>query len=209
MKLLSTISGLFKDKFDRWVVVMQRPQNAMDMFDFMDARGMAPLSEHMARSFMTEVMEGLIQMASRHMGYMDLKLENLIVDPLSMKIWLIDLAFCVDFDEVDPKRSRIKGMMGTKEYATPEHLLGRGYTWEGNTVWTLGCLLFDMLHGCDAFNKEEDIVNLSSRVKLRSGLSQEVRDLLLSCLEKNERKRISLDGVCDHPWFKGLLNAKD
>ncbi|KTG31282.1 hypothetical protein cypCar_00040731 [Cyprinus carpio] len=68
------------------------------------------------------------------------------------------------------------------------------------SVWTLGFILYEMLCGeCPAsYNRHMITVNLWTR----PGLSKECCQLICDCLQPKPQKRLSLDKIHLHDWFK-------
>lgn len=198
LKNVIQIIDAVKDEQGRWAIIMDRPENSLDLDQFLASRDFKPLTEHAASKILSDVINGLSQMSCVDLGYLDLKMENVLIDPEVGKAWLIDVAFCVD-PTYDGDVQRLHHFCGTHIYKPPEQLLGMGYTWEGNTVWTIGHLLYEMLHGNSAFDDDMDIV--TTPLSISDKLSAEARDLLQSCLEKDEDKRATLYDVHCHEWW--------
>ena len=98
---------------------------------------------------------------------------------------------------------------GTRVYAPPEWIKFRRYRADGLTVWSLGILLYDMVCGDIPYENDHQIKRAQVLFKPSLGLSDEVKDLVRSCLTVGTTDRITLNGIANHSWFNkkqpGLL----
>lgn len=90
---------------------------------------------------------------------------------------------------------------GTRVYAPPEWIKFRRYRADGLTVWSLGILLYDMVCGDIPYENDHQIKRAQVLFKPSLGLSDEVKDLIRSCLTINTTERITLNGIANHPWI--------
>ena len=93
MRKVAGVSGCVKlyDFFENekgYIIVMEKPSNAMDFFDYITERGALPESD--ARFLFRQVVETVCAVHARGVVHRDLKDENLLIDPETLKLTLID-----------------------------------------------------------------------------------------------------------------------
>ncbi len=96
---------------------------------------------------------------------------------------------------------------GTPEYLAPEILHNQGH---GKAVdwWSLGTLLYEMLTGLPPFYSTN--VNVMYEKILRAKLtfppevSPEAQSLLTGLIERDVKKRFTVEQIKSHPFFAGL-----
>ena len=118
----------------------------------------------------------------------DLKPSNVLVDNGEAK--LADFGFC---KKMKGEFEMTKSIVGSPIYMAPELLQGRYYCTKAD-IWSLGVLLYEMLHGKCPY-EENSIPTLldkikSSELKFMPGLSLETKQLLEAMLSFNPSSRI-------------------
>ncbi|KAJ3043977.1 hypothetical protein HDV00_003504 [Rhizophlyctis rosea] len=202
-------------------------QKAMDLFELLEVRS---LNEDESHAIFTQIVDGVHFMLQNGLVHGDIKDENVLVDwpasssstpaspsatptppatPTSTsapatparprpKAKLIDFGATISLDTV---LSTTHDFHGTLEFAPPEILLGHLYSPALADAWSLGVLLYDMVSkGAMPFDTPEDIINPNVRptpVHASAGC----RDVLRGLLEKDPRKRMTVEQVVRHPWY--------
>ena len=111
---------------------------------------------------------------------------------------------------------KLKQIWGTKEYFAPE-VYEKAYGPQAD-VWSLGCVLYELLTGETPFPVREKQASVVERYLLNGGhklkrhfelqpgwqaLSAEARDLIHRMLKVNPRKRLSVAECLAHPFITG------
>lgn len=82
-----------------------------------------------------------------------------------------------------------------------------------NDIWSIGIMTYEMLHGDTPWQckTEKELIDKMTRIpiKFRDSLkiSNDTKEFIRKCLEINESKRMSLDGLKD--WIKNQADTTD
>ncbi|XP_056320258.1 uncharacterized protein LOC130234002 [Danio aesculapii] len=182
---------------DKYILVLERPKACMDMDQFVSRYG-NKISEVKARLVMHQVITAARICCERGVYHSSIKLENLLVNPHTFQIKLID------FGTGRPmKDTGYSTFWGSKACVPPEfYRHGRRFYAKDAIVYSLGVLLFKML--CGRFPKEE-LHKIVKRTWQPEDLSNECIDLICSCLQSNPDKRMPFDEILLHNWFQVLI----
>ena len=138
-------------------------------------------------------------------AHRDIKPENILIDKKG-EIKLCDFGWCVNVS----KGERIT-FCGTYEYMAPEMINDEFYDM-GIDIWSLGVLLYEMLHGYSPFRAhhfpkdernamKEIFRNIkSNKYTIDKNISEECIDLIDKLLTNDPKKRIKINEVFLHPW---------
>lgn len=96
--------------------------------------------------------------------------------------------------------------VGTEEYVAPEIILAGGHDFAVDW-WCLGVVLYEMLYGTTPFrgsNRKETFYRILTKPPELVGEPTALRDLISKLLEKDPTKRISVERIKGHDFFRGL-----
>lgn len=141
-------------------------------------------------------------------AHRDIKPENILLDA-NRNIRLADFGLAVRFQEGET----LTESCGSPNYAAPE-LLSRGCNYKGPEVdvWSCGVVLYTLL--CNSLPFDADnLPELFKRIKQGSYrvpgyVSTAAKDLIDRMLTVDAAKRISMEQICQHPWFNKNLPAE-
>lgn len=122
-------------------------------------------------------------------AHRDIKPENILLDH-NFKVKLCDFGWANFMNGIQPRTS----ICGTFEYMSPEIVHNMSHTVSVD-IWSLGILLYELLHGKAPFNGSslEDIKKefVTRQVRLKSNLTSETKNLIKTLLKQNFQKRVS------------------
>ncbi|KAF9965765.1 hypothetical protein BGZ70_004151 [Mortierella alpina] len=170
-----------------------------ELFEYLVNKGR--LDEAEALRFFQQIIVGLAFCHKRKICHRDLKPENLLLDNrMNVKI--------ADFGMASLQKSGrlLETSCGSPHYASPEVVTGMKYDGSSSDIWSCGIILYALLTGHLPFD-DENIRQLLSKVKsgkfyMPTDISAGARDLISRMLMVNPKRRITMQGVIMHPWFR-------
>ncbi|KAF9286360.1 hypothetical protein BGZ68_003011 [Mortierella alpina] len=170
-----------------------------ELFEYLVNKGR--LEEAEALRFFQQIIVGLAFCHKRKICHRDLKPENLLLDDrMNVKI--------ADFGMASLQKSGrlLETSCGSPHYASPEVVTGLKYDGSSSDIWSCGIILYALLTGHLPFD-DENIRQLLSKVKagkfyMPMDISPGARDLISRMLTVNPKRRITMQGVMMHPWFR-------
>lgn len=106
----------------------------------------------------------------------------------------------------DSSGEKSNSFVGTEEYVAPEVISGGGHDFAVDW-WSLGVVLYEMLYGTTPFrgsNRKETFFRILSKPPNLVGETTSLRDLIRRLLEKDPSRRISLEEIKGHEFFRGV-----
>lgn len=172
------------------------------------------ISELQAYHFFIQILSAVSFLHKNDIIHRDIKPENILLDQ-NLNVKLCDFGWAVKFG-VGFRET----FCGTFEYMAPEIVNEVPYDFQID-VWSLGVLLYEILHGYSPFKAEsnhhdpnvrvEQIFKNISEEEIVFGLeiSEQCKDLINKLLTKNSRYRIKLSEIYNHKWIiNGKLKAE-
>ena len=171
-----------------------------DLFDYITSHNY--LSEKKACFFFRQIISVLEYLIELGISHRDIKPENILLTDNHLEIKFIDFGL----SNYCNQNELLHSSCGSPCYASPEMLSGKAYRGTTTDLWSAGIVLYSMLVGALPFDDQE-LHKLYEQIKvgkfyIPSTLSLEAIDLLKKILEVDPKKRISIEGVKNHPWFK-------
>mmetsp|Transcript_1818 Transcript_1818/g.4558 ORF Transcript_1818/g.4558 Transcript_1818/m.4558 type:complete len:782 (+) Transcript_1818:74-2419(+) len=151
-----------------------------------------------------QVSHAVAHLHSKSVVHRDVKCDNFlisvkdIVNP-ACKVYLSDFGTAIEIKAKD----RLKETCGTKLYWPPE-FFKKNYSFKVDT-WAIGVVMYGLVDGRFPFKGEEEV--FKKQLKLPVSTPQEVQDLTMSLLQKEEEKRYNAVELCEHSWIKSYLNS--
>ena len=188
-------------------------------------------NEVMASKQFKQILQGCHYLHSLGVVHRDLKLDNILLHgsgaTADLKLADFGLSALVRLDEdgydagESSKRKNyrnLKDMWGTKEYFAPE-VVDMAYGPQAD-VWALGCVLYEMLSGEQAFPVREGDKEHTFYGRIKNGeydfhkpvwkkISKEAKDLISKMLVVDPVVRWSASECLMHPWITGAAHTDE
>ncbi|XP_056328657.1 aurora kinase A-like [Danio aesculapii] len=181
---------------DNYFMVLEQPIPCISLYAFLiDCKGIVP--EDKLRKIMFQTTIAAQTCCQRGVLHRDIKLENLLINPDTLEVKLIDFG-CGDLLTEDSYQS----IRGTREYFPPEFASTGRYHGEPATVWSLGVVLFLLVFY--RYPEQSDLPRMNDRRLRIKGLSRDGCDFFHGCLQFDYKDRLELQNLSSHKWFRVL-----
>ncbi|KAI4903827.1 hypothetical protein NFI96_009640 [Prochilodus magdalenae] len=189
-----TIYEVFENK-DKIVIVMEYASRG-DLFDYISER---QITEKEARHFFRQIVSAVHYCHRNGIVHRDLKLENILLDENGdVKIADFGLSNLYGRDEY------LQTYCGSPLYASPEIVNGRPYKGPEVDSWSLGVLLYTLVHGAMPFDGHDYrslVRQISTGDYRRPTRPSDACGLIRWMLMVNPDRRASLEEIAGHWWL--------
>lgn len=168
------------------------------------------LKEDVARKYFQQLITAVEFCHSRGVCHRDLKPENLLLDENgNLKVSDFGLSALVDSKRQD---GLLHTTCGTPAYVAPEVIIRKGYDGAKADIWSCGVILYVLLAGYLPF-RDSNLIEMYRKIgksdfKCPHWFPPEVRRLLSKILDPNPTRRISIEKIMEHPWFRKGFDGK-
>ncbi|XP_041376564.1 serine/threonine-protein kinase pim-3-like [Gigantopelta aegis] len=193
---LKHITGVIKmldyfEDYDCFNVVMERPDPVADLDCVINQRGL--MDEPTARRLFRQIVNVVINIMTAGVVHRCIIAKNILVDQAGF-IRLINFGYGAFL-----KNNVFDTLPGDALYHPPEWIQHKKYHPRSTTVWTLGIILYFMMHATMPFRTSDSILN--DKPWLLSNLSPELKILINRCLSKGTLERIKLEQIPRNYWM--------
>uniref|UniRef100_A0A3Q2NQ15 non-specific serine/threonine protein kinase n=2 Tax=Fundulus heteroclitus TaxID=8078 RepID=A0A3Q2NQ15_FUNHE len=190
------------------VVLILELVSGGELFDFLARK--ESLSEEEATQFIKQILDGVQYLHSKGIAHFDLKPENIMLLDRSVPLPRIKV---IDFGlahKIQPGAD-FKNIFGTPEFVAPEIVNYEQLGLEAD-MWSIGVITYILLSGASPFlgeTKQETLGNISAvdydfDEEFFSNTSELAKSFIRQLLEKDTRKRMTIQDALNHPWIKPL-----
>lgn len=163
------------------------------------------LSEITVRAYTRQILKGIRFLHENGIIHRDLKSENILLDS-NGKIKLCDFGSSKKYENDLGESGDIQSMKGSLPWMAPEVMKQGGYGRKAD-IWSLGCVVLEMLTAKPPWNGIENQVMLMMRVAvynetpvIPSNISENCKDFLVKCLQRDCNLRPTAQELLKHPF---------
>jgi serine/threonine protein kinase len=165
------------------------------------------LDEDVAKFMVAELILGMRGMHNKGIIFRDLKPENILLDS-DGHIRLADFGLAKQNEKAQGKKDfKADSFCGSPAYLAPEMLKKQGVSKSGD-VYQVGVVLYEMMVGIPPFYNDNMKIlyeNIEKgKLTLPKYLSKEARKVVQRMLNKDPKKRPTLDDLMKDPFFEGI-----
>lgn len=162
------------------------------------------LSEEVAKCYFAQIVHAISYCHQLHVVHRDLKPENVVFFEKQGIVKLTDFGFSNKFQP----GKKLNTSCGSLAYSAPEILLGDEYDAPAVDIWSLGVILFMLVCGQPPFQEANDSETLTMimdcKYSVPSHISNACRDLIGLMLQRDPKKRATLEQIESHEWLQGV-----
>ena len=160
-------------------------------------------------SIFVQIASCVAYLHSLHIFHRDLKLENIMINPITKNVKIIDFGLATHSDNM-----KWETICGSFEYLAPEIIQdvknlnkAHSFTFQSE-IWTLGVILYSMtyyklpFYSQNIFDMFKSIIYLSLQLDEEELFaSEELKDLILQMLSKDPVERPYFEQIFAHPFL--------
>ena len=158
-------------------------------------------TENVCKIIMRQIILAVTDISKRAgLVHLDLKEENILIDPETLKIQICDFSSCMDASclvETITSKYAI-----TEYFLSPETVKDDKFYPTRSIVWIMGLICFNLLNACDDRWKKYKGQKIEKCLKFKDNISQEARDFVYKCCTVDVRIRPDVKHLLDLPWMR-------
>jgi serine/threonine protein kinase len=164
-----------------YLIISQAP--GLDLFEHVEKYGY--FSEQNIKPLVSQMLSIIKNIHSKNIIHNDIKPENIIYDPESQNLVIIDF----------------EGK-STDDYRSPEQVLKQKIT-DKTDIWSIGATIYYIIHGNTPFKSKNAII--FKHPIYSTNISDDFRDFLNCLMDKNINLRYNATDALNHFWITDSL----
>ena len=184
----------------------------IDLFTFLENKNF-DIDEATANRIIKKLTSALFYLNIFGIVHRDIKPDNILLTSNSQNynIKLIDFGLGI----ILGPNEKSDQPFGTVSYVAPEVLCGKKYD-KSVDIWCIGILSYLLLVGRLPFDDPDDDENEIARQTINESppfieekwnvISNEAKDFVSKCLEKDPKNRININEILNHKWLKQYIS---
>ncbi len=189
---------------DRGITESDKPYFVMEFIEgttLADVIKESTVSLNQRLEMIIQVCKALSYAHRNNVIHRDIKPANILIDDEN-NIHMLDFGIAKFFNDNAPTGdfTRADMVMGTLAYMSPEHRDGMDEVTAASDIYSLGVVMYELFTGIKPMG------NFSAPMNLNEEITQDLEDVILSCLKQNPAERLSsVDEIKD--TFLSLLQG--
>ncbi|CEP15038.1 hypothetical protein [Parasitella parasitica] len=185
-------------------IVLEYAENG-SLMSTLKAFGAFP--EKLVASFCDKILDGLVYLHENQVVHCDLKAANILTTKTG-DVKLTDFGVSLNLK----KTVDADTISGTPNWMAPEVIELKGATTKSD-IWSLGCTCIELVSGKPPYS---DLLAMSAMFRIvedeyppfPEGVSQDMKDFLICCFQKDPNQRKSSKELQNHKWITTSLQQK-
>jgi len=180
-----------------------------DLFHMIEKRKFVPFNERETRSIFKQIIKAIKHSHDNSIVHRDIKLENILMDPSTSKVTVIDYGLC----DIVARGQVSQKFCGSLDYVAPEVVSQRNYNGFLADVYSLGIVLYTLMFAEFPFVSKDRMYAIKKRLPQppiafadskmkRFKISMDAKDLITKMLRPEPATRITLEEVKNHPFMR-------
>ncbi|PKY18917.1 Pkinase-domain-containing protein [Rhizophagus irregularis] len=205
---------LVQDENQNWCEVMEYCAGG-DLYTAIKSNFMSPIEINCC---FKQLIMGIDYLHSNGVAHRDIKPENLLLDK-NGHLKITDFGVSDVFKTCWEEGAHLsRGICGSEPYIAPEQFESKEYDARKVDIWACGIVYYTLVYQGIPFRMAvPNDPNYASYLEKRNNrdylpfekLPQGCRELMYNILEPNSRKRITIEGIKQDPWFKSIESCSD
>ncbi|MQL93001.1 hypothetical protein Taro_025639 [Colocasia esculenta] len=168
-----------------------------------------PFGEPVIRSYAAQILSGLAYLHGRNTVHRDIKGANILVDP-NGEVKLADFGMAKHISSC----TSIQSFKGSPYWMAPEVIMSTGGYSLSVDIWSFGCTIIEMATSKPPWSQYEGVaaifkvVNSRDIPEIPTHLSNEGKDFLKLCLQRDPSARPTAAQLMEHPFVRDQATIK-